>query len=300
MGNAQSQKKTKETKNTLFNEELINSIDLLASKLIFEQSFQNLTKLGNSNYCDEVSILTQKLLKESLDTVNINVISTRVKYGTQDLYVIDDEGFKKLKQVEADRDKAMLCLNVSRFYTRIFQAYSSIVEAINPIYIYKDIEGTEKVRSVFEEISSENKIFRLNTDDFPQTLPAENHVQSIINFTNSYKDNENIVIHCWCGVSRSMATATYLLCRNNTDTIEKNIKYIRNVAPHANPNKLMIKWIGGRQWKKLHFMIYPIALLAILHFFMMVRADFFRPLIYLLIIITLLIYRIWNKYRQST
>ena len=157
MGNAQSQKKTKETKNTLFNEELINSIDLLASKLIFEQSFQNLTKLGNSNYCDEVSILTQKLLKESLDTVNINVISTRVKYGTQDLYVIDDEGFKKLKQVEADRDKAMLCSNVSRFYIRIFQAYSSIVEAINPIYIYKDIEGTEKVRSVFDEISSENK-----------------------------------------------------------------------------------------------------------------------------------------------
>ena len=157
MGNAQSQKKTKETKNTLFNEELINSIDLLASKLIFEQSFQNLTKLGNSNYCDEVSILTQKLLKESLDTVNINVISTRVKYGTQDLYVIDDEGFKKLKQVEADRDKAMLCSNVSRFYIRIFQAYSAIVKAINPIYIYKDIEGTEKVRSVFEKISSENK-----------------------------------------------------------------------------------------------------------------------------------------------
>ena len=45
MGNAQSQKKTKETKNTLFNEELINSIDLLASKLIFEQSFENLKEL---------------------------------------------------------------------------------------------------------------------------------------------------------------------------------------------------------------------------------------------------------------
>lgn len=38
-----------------------------------------------------------------------------------------------------------------------------------------------------------------------------------------------------------MATATYLLCRNNTSTIEENIKYIRVVAPHANPNKLMIK-----------------------------------------------------------
>ena len=38
-----------------------------------------------------------------------------------------------------------------------------------------------------------------------------------------------------------MATATYLLCRNNRSTIETNIKYIRNIAPHANPNKLLIK-----------------------------------------------------------
>ena len=78
------------------------------------------------------------------------------------------------------------------------------------------------------------------------------------------------------------------------------IAFILLIPLAVTSNKLMIKWIGGRQWKKLHFMIYPIALLAILHFFMMVRADFFRPLIYLLIIITLLIYRVWNKYRQST
>ena len=120
-----------------------------------------------------------------------------------------------------------------------------VISVIDPGYAPETPKGVEShLKLGFDDIvkiSSENKIFRLNTDDFPQTLPAENHVQSIINFTNSYKDNENIVIHCWCGVSRSMATATYLLCRNNTGTIEKNIKYIRNVAPHANPNKLMIK-----------------------------------------------------------
>jgi len=38
-----------------------------------------------------------------------------------------------------------------------------------------------------------------------------------------------------------MATATYLLCRNNKSTIKKNIEYIRKIAPHANPNKLLIK-----------------------------------------------------------
>ena len=37
-----------------------------------------------------------------------------------------------------------------------------------------------------------------------------------------------------------MATATYLLCRENKTNIENTIKYIRNLAPHANPNKLLI------------------------------------------------------------
>ena len=37
-----------------------------------------------------------------------------------------------------------------------------------------------------------------------------------------------------------MATATYLLCRENKTNIENTIKYIRNIAPHANPNKLLI------------------------------------------------------------
>jgi len=63
-------------------------------------------------------------------------------------------------------------------------------------------------------------------------------------------------------------------------------------------NKKMIKWIGGWRWRRLHFLIYLIALLAVIHFFMMVRADFSRPLFYLTIITVLLLYRIWSKYRK--
>ena len=155
MGNAQSQQK--KSADLFFNEELINSIDLLASKLIFEQSFQNLKLLDDPRYCNEVSILTQKLLKKKLKPININIVSTRIKFGTQDLYVIDDNGYKQLKKADHKGDKDTLCLNVSRFYTRVFQAYSAIVCAISPVYVYKDIEGTEKVSSVFDNIGSENK-----------------------------------------------------------------------------------------------------------------------------------------------
>ncbi len=45
----------------------------------------------------------------------------------------------------------------------------------------------------------------------------------------------------------------------------------------ATSNKKMIKLLGSRTWQRLHLLIYPIAILGVFHFFMMVRADFFRP-----------------------
>ena len=91
------------------------------------------------------------------------------------------------------------------------------------------------------EVNNSNKIFRNNLKEIPQTPPDKNHVDSIIKFANEWNDEEDIVVHCWCGVSRSMATATYLLCKSDNSDIDRNIKYIRSLAPHANPNKLMIK-----------------------------------------------------------
>ena len=160
MGNTQSQKKSDKPKDMFFNEELINSIDVLASKLIFEESFQNLLKLQDPRYCDEISILTHRLLKKKLSPINVNMVTNRVKFGSQnrDLYTITEDSFKKMKNInDKNYNKNEMCLNVSKFYTRVFQAYSAIVTAINPIHIYKNIEGDEKIRSVFDEISDINK-----------------------------------------------------------------------------------------------------------------------------------------------
>ena len=77
------------------------------------------------------------------------------------------------------------------------------------------------------EVSENNSIFRLNTDKFPLLPPNEDHTNSIIDFTKDWDTRKPIVIHCWCGVSRSMATATYLLCREDPVNIDRNIKYIR-------------------------------------------------------------------------
>lgn len=59
--------------------------------------------------------------------------------------------------------------------------------------------------------------------------------------------------------------------------------------------KGMIKRMGGKAWRRLHTAIYAIALLGVVHFYMMIRADFSRPYVYGAIILALLGFRYWKS-----
>ncbi len=63
--------------------------------------------------------------------------------------------------------------------------------------------------------------------------------------------------------------------------------------------KGMVKRLGGRAWQRLHWLVYPISLLVVFHFYMMIRADFSRPIIYGAIIVALLAYRYWVKWQRD-
>jgi sulfoxide reductase heme-binding subunit YedZ len=60
----------------------------------------------------------------------------------------------------------------------------------------------------------------------------------------------------------------------------------------------MIKRLGGRRWKKLHYLIYLIVVLSCLHFYMLVKQDKTEPVIYLLIVILLLGFRVLSQRRR--
>ena len=61
----------------------------------------------------------------------------------------------------------------------------------------------------------------------------------------------------------------------------------------------MIKRLGFKLWKKIHYLIYPVAILASMHFYVLVRADKTEPVIYMGIIILLLLHRIFKRFTRS-
>jgi len=98
------------------------------------------------------------------------------------------------------------------------------------------------------EIKKDNVIhrdlaFSKSENLYNQILPNINHIKKINDFILTWDQSYPIVVHCWCGVSRSMATAIFILCKFFPNNIDNNIKYIRSIAAHANPNRLMISLI---------------------------------------------------------
>ena len=59
--------------------------------------------------------------------------------------------------------------------------------------------------------------------------------------------------------------------------------------------KKMLKKLGFKVWKKIHYLIYPAAILSSVHFYMLVRANKIEPAIYIFLILVLLFYRLYFK-----
>jgi predicted protein tyrosine phosphatase len=72
--------------------------------------------------------------------------------------------------------------------------------------------------------------------------PARDHVERLLAFSRDWDAEEPLLIHCWAGISRSMASAYTVLCDRLGPGREVEIAMaIRRRASHANPNPLLVR-----------------------------------------------------------
>lgn len=62
--------------------------------------------------------------------------------------------------------------------------------------------------------------------------------------------------------------------------------------------KRIMRQMGGKSWKRLHKLIYPIAIMGVAHFFLLVKADVREPLVYGGILFVLLAERLYRALKK--
>ena len=97
--------------------------------------------------------------------------------------------------------------------------------------------------------------------------PARAHVDALLKFSRAWDASEPMVIHCWAGISRSMASAFVILCdRLGPDREIEIARAMRSRAPHAQPNRLIVRHAdeamgrGGRMIGALNSMGPPLVM----------------------------------------
>lgn len=123
---------------------ILRLMDTIASKYILTQNFDDLQKLEDKKYCDQLTVLTSHIIKDKLTNLEITYLNQRIKDG----YQVDEEKKEKViflkdselpsLDVQTATKKKRMCMGISRFYVRVAHLFAAIVNTINPEYSYVD------------------------------------------------------------------------------------------------------------------------------------------------------------------
>jgi len=74
------------------------------------------------------------------------------------------------------------------------------------------------------------------------TPPDRRHAEDILAFARGWSAEQPMLVHCWAGISRSMAATYIILCDRLGEGNEMAAATaIRERAPHAYPNALLVQ-----------------------------------------------------------
>ncbi len=132
---------------------------------------------------------------------------------------------------------------MSRLVVTPYSALSEMLESHQPSHLVS-LLSPQQMESV-ADFTGEH--LRLELDDVAEATPGRlapsaSQMQSLIIFARGWEARAPILLHCWAGVSRSMAAAMTILCdRLGMDSEIKVARAMRRRAPFARPNVLMVR-----------------------------------------------------------
>jgi hypothetical protein len=136
MGNTQNKDGDKKS--------LSKIIDFVATNYILTQNFQDMKKLSDMKYCNNLVILTSKVIENKLSDIEIEFLAQRLKQNEE----INEMTSEKVKfmdktqlgtlDVKNQTQKRRMCIGIAKFYVKVAHVYAAIVTTIKPDYTYTE------------------------------------------------------------------------------------------------------------------------------------------------------------------
>jgi len=113
---------------------------------------------------------------------------------------------------------------------------SHIVTLLSPDHMIETPAGFPAERHLRLGV---NDVVEASAGDAP---PERAHIEDLLAFSRSWPAEDPMIVHCWAGISRSMAATYIILCdRLGRGSEIYAAKAIRSRAAHAYPNALLVR-----------------------------------------------------------
>jgi len=131
------------------NAEFLTKLNEIATNYILGQNFQDMIRLTNSKYCDDLVIITSKILKKSYSAPQIQYAYKQM-FNNDSLLHLDDKlqqskqnpMFLKRQDVELgdliDKEqKKKMCIDIAKYYVKIAHLFAAIITTLNPVFSWR-------------------------------------------------------------------------------------------------------------------------------------------------------------------
>ena len=118
-------------------------VNYLVANYITKENFETMKNLAQPEYCDDLVILTSKILNKYLDPKVIEYLA--VRKGIEGENLLQKEKIvgiskKKLEEINLDipLKRRRICVGLAKHYVQIAHIFSAISSTLNPEYKFKD------------------------------------------------------------------------------------------------------------------------------------------------------------------
>ena len=122
------------------NSEFISKLNEIATDYILGQNFQDMIRLTNSKYCNDLVIITSKILKKSFFSNQIQVMYKQISEG--DIYrgqsMLGISGSSQKEQTKK------MCIEISKYYVKIAHLFAAIITTLNPVFSWRSSASSSR------------------------------------------------------------------------------------------------------------------------------------------------------------